>query len=226
MNKNIRHCPINKSAYWPLVLIDLYGSLQGHTQTLHWMTSTRLYQDYKTENRMWRLMPENGNDACHWALRTPNLIPWPWSPSRLIWRHESAIPATAWLLVCLCFQRQAVRPGDFHIRNLERPLKVNHGQRSRCTLINEQWRTFLSICTHGLGPTAKTIRVSFTFVTLKWPLQGHPRSIFCGFWTADICFLAVSHSNHGSNDSRTTDNTLAIPTYGLLAMSRQNRYAC
>ena len=38
----------------------------------------------------------DGNHACH---RTPNLIRWHWPPSRLIWRHESAIPATAGLLV-------------------------------------------------------------------------------------------------------------------------------
>jgi len=44
-------------------------------------------------------MPESGNHACHWTLRTANLIPWPWPPSRLIWRRESAIPATAGLLV-------------------------------------------------------------------------------------------------------------------------------
>ncbi len=99
INKNVHHCPINKSASWSLALIDLYGSLQGHTQSLHWMTFTRLYQDHETENRMWRLMPENGNHACHWTLRTPNLILWPWPPSRLIWRLESAIPATAGLLV-------------------------------------------------------------------------------------------------------------------------------
>ena len=101
VNKNLHLCQINKSASWPLVLIDLYGSLQGHTQTLHWMTFARLYQDHETEKRMWRLMPENGYDACHWTLRTPNSIPWPWPPTELIWFHESVIPAAAGLLVLL-----------------------------------------------------------------------------------------------------------------------------
>ncbi len=30
MNKNVQHCPINKSASCPLTLIHLYGSFQGH----------------------------------------------------------------------------------------------------------------------------------------------------------------------------------------------------
>ncbi len=48
----------------------------------------------------------DGNNACH---RTPNLIRWPWPPRRLIWRHESAIPATAGLLVYLNFLRNCYK---------------------------------------------------------------------------------------------------------------------
>ncbi len=35
-------------------------------------------RNWKVHRPMWRLMPENGNHACNWTLRTPNLIPWPW----------------------------------------------------------------------------------------------------------------------------------------------------
>ena len=41
----------------------------------------------------------DGNHVCH---RTPILIRWPWPSSIFIWRHESAIPATAGLLVHSC----------------------------------------------------------------------------------------------------------------------------
>ena len=64
-------------------------------------TDSLACQPWVGKNRMWRLMPENENDASHWTLRTHNWIPWPWPPGRLIWRHESAIPATAGLLVCI-----------------------------------------------------------------------------------------------------------------------------
>ena len=30
IDKNVHHCPVNKSASGPLTLIDLYGSFQGH----------------------------------------------------------------------------------------------------------------------------------------------------------------------------------------------------
>ncbi len=35
------------------------------------------------------------------------------------------------------------------------------------------------ICTMGLGATVKTIGATFTFLTLKLPIQGHPKSILC-----------------------------------------------
>jgi hypothetical protein len=60
----------------------------------------------------------------------------------------------------------------------------------------------------------------------------------CGFWKwkADIDFPIVSHSNHGSIKhtlatihkcnrwQTTTDSSLAIPTHGLSAMSRQKQW--
>jgi hypothetical protein len=62
-------------------------------------------------------------------------------------------------------------------------------------LSGQRW-TFLSICALGLGTTVKTLRSVFTFVTLKWTLQGHRRSIFYGLWKPDIDFSQVFHSNH------------------------------
>ena len=83
-----------------------------------------------------------------------------------------------------------------------------------------------------LGATVLMIWAIFTFVTLKWPLQGHPRSIFCVFWKANIDFPIVSRSiNHWSISHRlatihdcnrqTADSTLPIQTNGLPALSRQ-----
>ena len=50
--------------------------------------------------------------------------------------------------------------------------------------------------TLGLEATVKTIRATFTFMILRWPLHGHPRSNFCcGLWKPDIDFPIVFH-NH------------------------------
>ena len=49
IDKNVHHCQVNKSASCPLTLFDLYGSLQGHTQILHWITFTRVFQGYETK---------------------------------------------------------------------------------------------------------------------------------------------------------------------------------
>ncbi len=37
---------------------------------------------------------------------------------------------------------------------------------------------FVRLAPLGIGATVKTIRATLTFVTLKLPLQGHPRSNF------------------------------------------------
>ena len=56
----------------------------------------------------------------------------------------------------------------------------------------------------GMDPslTDETPHAILTFVTLKRPVHGHPRSIFCGFWKFDIvcpiCFvymtIRISHT--------------------------------
>jgi hypothetical protein len=55
IDKKCSPCPASKSAPWPLTLIDLQGSFQGHV----------------CENRTWRLPGERWIHACYW---TPNFI--------------------------------------------------------------------------------------------------------------------------------------------------------
>ena len=43
-------------------------------------------------------------------------------------------------------------------------------------LLSGQWWAYLSIGTTGLGAAVKMLRSIFTFLTLKWPLKGQPRS--------------------------------------------------
>ncbi len=48
LDRNVYNRTVNKSASWPLSLIDLYGSLQGHAQIWHLMTFTGLFQGHKS----------------------------------------------------------------------------------------------------------------------------------------------------------------------------------
>jgi len=71
IDTNVHHHTVSKSASWPLTLINLYGSLQGHTQIWHWMTFTGLFQDHESEKRMWRLtarLPSDTYLITRWPL--------------------------------------------------------------------------------------------------------------------------------------------------------------
>ena len=114
-------------------------------------------------------------------------------------------------------------------------LEVNQGQRSRCTFIS---RAMVNIFVYRHpGPRSNRWDDTghFHFRDLEMASSRSSKvKLFCGFWKADIYFLIVSHSKHGSTSNRLatihdcnrwqTDSSLAIPTRGLLAMGRQKRH--
>ena len=97
------------------------------------------------------------------------------------------------LSICLC-----EKPGTSSTRSPAVP-----GMTASCQCISHspskialptfiklaRW-TFLSVGTFELEATVKTLRLIFTFVTLKWPIQGHPQPIL---WR--ILKVRYRHSN-------------------------------